>query len=114
VTAKKACKSSRDLNGDASNPLQVVELIKASSSLSCTTEGVVRAGNIEHDRPLTATEVAELFRCSSEKVKRQARAGKLPGFKFGKFWYFRRPDIDRIISQAVQSGSAIGAASEEE
>jgi excisionase family DNA binding protein len=66
------------------------------------------------DRPLTVSEVAEFFGCGPEKVKRQARSGKLPGFKFGKHWYFRRADLDRMIAQALHSPPAIGAAPVEE
>jgi excisionase family DNA binding protein len=66
------------------------------------------------NRPLTVAEVAEFFRCDPETIKRQARRGKLPAFKFGKFWYFRLADIDRMISQAVKSPRAIGAAFVEE
>jgi excisionase family DNA binding protein len=50
---------------------------------------------------LTVTEVAELFRCDSETVKRQARSHKLPGFKFGKAWYFRPRDIEGMIDDAI-------------
>jgi excisionase family DNA binding protein len=31
-------------------------------------------------------DIAELFNCSREKVKRMARSGELPAFKFGKCW----------------------------
>jgi len=50
---------------------------------------------------LTVTEVAELFRCDSETVKRQARSRKLPGFKFGKAWFFRSRDIEGMIDDAI-------------
>ena len=66
------------------------------------------------DHLLTVAEVSDLFRCDPETVKRRARSGKLPGFKFGKFWYFRKCDIDRMISHAVESRTAIGAAPVEE
>jgi len=54
----------------------------------------------------TVSEVADLFRCDPETVKRQARAGNLPGFKFGKSWFFRMRDIDDMIDGAI--GSACG------
>lgn len=50
---------------------------------------------------LTVSEVAQLFRCDRETVKRQARSGKLPGFKFAKTWFFRPSDIDAMISNAI-------------
>lgn len=49
----------------------------------------------------TVSDVARLFRCDPETVKRQARTGKLPGFKFGKSWFFRMNDIDSMINAAV-------------
>jgi hypothetical protein len=49
------------------------------------------------------SEVANFFRCDPETVKRQARAGKLPGFKFGKSWFFRMRDIDDMIDGAIAS-----------
>jgi len=42
-------------------------------------------------------DVAELFKCSREKVKRMARSGELPAFKFGKHWYIRRDDLERFL-----------------
>ncbi len=59
---------------------------------------------------LTVADVAQLFHCNGETIKRQARSGILPAFKFGKFWYFRPADIDDLISHAVESRRAIGAA----
>jgi excisionase family DNA binding protein len=52
---------------------------------------------------LTVGEVAAFFRCDPETVKRGARSGKLPGFKFGKFWLFRRHDIDKMIDRSVDA-----------
>jgi len=52
---------------------------------------------------LTVGDVAAFFQCDPETVKRQARSGKLPGFKFGKFWYFRQSDIERMIDTELAS-----------
>lgn len=54
-------------------------------------------------RFLTVSEVAQLFRCDPETVKRQARSRKLPGFKFGKLWFFRLCDIDAMIDSAISA-----------
>jgi excisionase family DNA binding protein len=50
---------------------------------------------------LTVSELAAFFRCDAETVKRQARTGRLPGFKFGKTWFFRQRDIDKMIDSEV-------------
>ena len=47
--------------------------------------------------------LAELFKCSTEKVKRMARRGELPAFKFGKSWYVRRVDLERYLGNRVES-----------
>ena len=54
-----------------------------------------------HSGLLTVNEVAQLFRCDPETVKRQARTRKLPGFKFGKAWFFRPRDIEAMIDNAI-------------
>ena len=55
---------------------------------------------------LTVGELATFFHCDPETVKRQARSGRLPGFKFGKSWLFRGRDINAMIDGAV--GAARG------
>jgi len=44
---------------------------------------------------LTAEEVAKYLRIHPYTVKRLARTGKLPGFKVGGQWRFRKDDIDK-------------------
>ena len=56
-------------------------------------------------RLLGVDELAILFRCSTEKIKRLARAGKLPAFKFGKAWFVREQDLQRYIDRALASRS---------
>jgi excisionase family DNA binding protein len=52
---------------------------------------------------LDVDDIARLFRCSREKVKRMARAGELPAFKLGKCWYVRRNDLERFLAHKVES-----------
>jgi excisionase family DNA binding protein len=52
---------------------------------------------------LDVADVAELFKCSREKVKRMARRGELPAFKFGKHWYIRREDLERFLKESAES-----------
>ena len=51
---------------------------------------------------LDVRDVAEIFKCSREKIKRMARRGELPAFKFGKHWYLRKEDLERYLSGRVQ------------
>lgn len=48
-------------------------------------------------------DVAEIFGCSTEKIKRMARQGDLPAFKFGRTWYMRPDDFERFLSDRVAS-----------
>lgn len=50
---------------------------------------------------LTAQEVAEYLRIHPYTVKRLARAGKLPGFKVGGQWRFRKDEIDAWSKASV-------------
>lgn len=47
---------------------------------------------------LTAEEVAKYFRVHPYTVKRLAREGKLPGFKVGGQWRFKRSEIEQTQS----------------
>jgi excisionase family DNA binding protein len=47
---------------------------------------------------LTAKEAAAFLRCSPDRVKRHARAGRLRGAKVGRQWRFRRRDLERWAS----------------
>ncbi len=40
------------------------------------------------DRVFNAAEVADLLQCTAKTVERHARAGELPGLKFGDGWVF--------------------------
>ena len=44
---------------------------------------------------LTAQEVATYLRVHPYTVKRLARAGKLPGFKVGGQWRFKKKSIEK-------------------
>ncbi len=57
-------------------------------------------------RFLTVPEVAILFRCCQEKIKRQARRGQLPAFKFGKVWLFPRPEIEAMVRRRMRLATA--------
>ena len=54
---------------------------------------------------LDVRDVAEIFKCSREKIKRMARRGELPAFKFGKHWYLRKDDLERFLSGRVELSS---------
>ena len=63
---------------------------------------------------LDVHDVAEIFKCSPEKIKRMARSGSLPAFKLGKRWYVRWDDLERYLSHKVESSSHLRRIEEEQ
>ena len=51
------------------------------------------------DEILTLKEVAEYLKLAQKTAYRLAAEGKLPGFKVGGSWRFRRIDIEEWIDQ---------------
>lgn len=54
---------------------------------------------------LTVAETAALLRISRNTVTRMARDGRLPGYRFGDSWRFRRSALLEIITPASTQGS---------
>jgi len=54
------------------------------------------------DEILTIKEVAEYLKLSEKTAYRLASDGKLPGFKVGGSWRFKRGDIEQWIEQSKQ------------
>lgn len=48
---------------------------------------------------MTIREVAEFLKLNEKTAYRLAAEGKIPGFKVGGAWRFRRSEIDRWIEQ---------------
>ena len=53
---------------------------------------------------LTMKEVAEYLKIAEKTAYRFALEGKIPGFKVGGAWRFRKSEIDRWISEQEQKG----------
>jgi excisionase family DNA binding protein len=53
------------------------------------------------DQILTVWEVAELLRITRQTVYRLAREGKIPAFRIGTDWRFRRDAIDRFMKRPM-------------
>ena len=66
------------------------------------TDGSASGGSKEL-RVLGVAELAKIFHCSTESIKRKARSGELPAFKFGKFWYVREADLEQYLATTVHS-----------
>lgn len=59
-----------------------------------------------NDEILTLKEVAEYLKLAEKTAYRLAAEGKLPGFKVGGSWRFKREDIDRWIEEQKQKDKA--------
>ncbi len=51
------------------------------------------------DEILTVKELADYLKIAEKTAYRFASEGKVPGFKVGSAWRFRRVEIDRWIEQ---------------
>lgn len=82
-------------------PKGTIAFLIASSRLLSETKHM----SAEHELPrlLTVEQLASLFVCSTEKIKRMLRRGELPGFKFGKCWFVRSEDLERELKSEVHS-----------
>lgn len=63
---------------------------------------------IDEEMILTIKDVAQYLKVAEKTIYRLAAANKIPAFKVGGTWRFRRADIDSWI--AAQSKSAEGKA----
>ncbi|WP_390342301.1 helix-turn-helix domain-containing protein [Variovorax boronicumulans] len=48
-------------------------------------------------------EVAELLRCTPQQVEELARAGEIPGLKFGRPWLFVRADLLAYLAEKARA-----------
>ncbi|OCC22363.1 DNA-binding protein [Croceicoccus estronivorus] len=53
---------------------------------------------------LTMREVAEFLKINEKTAYKLAAAGKLPGFKVGGSWRFKRTDVENWIDTKVREG----------
>ncbi|MBT2970516.1 MAG: helix-turn-helix domain-containing protein [Candidatus Thiodiazotropha sp. (ex Ctena orbiculata)] len=57
-----------------------------------------------NDEILTLKEVAEYLKLAEKTAYRLAAEGKLPGFKVGGSWRFKREDIENWIQEQTRTG----------
>lgn len=72
-----------------------VAIPRFSHILSCSME----MKDAMNDQILTLKEVAAYLKLAEKTAYKLADAGKLPGFKVGGSWRFKREDIDRWIEE---------------
>lgn len=52
---------------------------------------------------IDSEECAELLRCTSDQVEELARAGEIPGLKFGRGWLFVRADLLAYLAEKARA-----------
>lgn len=57
------------------------------------------------DEILTLKEVAEYLKLAEKTAYRLSAEGKLPGFKVGGSWRFKKEDIESWIQAQIRSGA---------
>jgi len=75
------------------------------SDIKLGVEGSESRASSISEAILDIRDLAQIFKCSREKIKRMARRGNLPAFKFGKHWYIRQEDLERFLANQVESSS---------
>lgn len=55
---------------------------------------------------MTIREVAQFLRLTEKTAYRYAAEGKIPGFKVGGAWRFRKSDIENWIERETHRGAA--------
>lgn len=58
-----------------------------------------------NDDILTVKELAEYLKIAEKTAYRIASEAKVPGFKVGSAWRFRKGEIDRWIAKQKQEGA---------
>lgn len=56
---------------------------------------------------LTKQQVASLLECEPETVEEKARAGVLPGIKFGRSWVFPREALLTVLNKMAVAGRPV-------
>jgi len=67
----------------------------------------------EFPKVFSVDDVAGVFQCNRETVKRMLRRHELPGFKFGKSWFVRAKDLEELLALEVQSSGRLRRESQE-
>ncbi len=54
-------------------------------------------GELNMDKWLTLEQIAEYLQMSESSIYKMAQGGKIPAYKVGRQWRFKREEIDRWV-----------------
>ena len=62
-----------------------------------TMSGINRQNRFTMDKWLTLEQIAEYLQMSTSSIYKMAQAGKIPAYKVGRQWRFKKEEIDKWI-----------------
>jgi len=57
-----------------------------------------KQGELNMDKWLTLEQIAEYLQMSTSSIYKMAQAGKIPAYKVGRQWRFKKEEIDKWIT----------------
>jgi excisionase family DNA binding protein len=61
--------------------------------------GNTKQNNTPIDKWLTLEQIAEYLQMSTSSIYKMAQAGKIPAYKVGRQWRFKREEIDKWVEK---------------
>jgi len=61
--------------------------------------GKRKQGDLTMDKWLTLEQIAEYLQMSTSSIYKMAQKGKIPAYKVGRQWRFKKEEIDRWIEK---------------
>ena len=58
-----------------------------------------KQGKLNMDKWLTLEQIAEYLQMSTSSIYKMVQAGKIPAYKVGRQWRFKKKEIDRWVEK---------------
>jgi len=58
-----------------------------------------KQGDLNMEKWLTLEQIAEYLQMSTSSIYKMAQAGKIPAYKVGRQWRFRKEEIDKWVEK---------------
>jgi len=60
---------------------------------------IISENNTAMDKWLTLEQIAEYLQMSTSSIYKMAQAGKIPAYKVGRQWRFKKEEIDKWVEK---------------
>jgi excisionase family DNA binding protein len=64
--------------------------------------------DLNKEEILCPKDVAQLLSVSVQSINHLARSGKLPAFRIGKLWRFRRSELNDVLTSRSELNASVG------